>query len=113
MAASIVTALNKLNQSKAFFEDFLRETKGGIGEIKAKVYIKKIEWILLDFKTITCFTDAIRESVKKEIESDSFQSDALHEKCLLLEPEKRELIENLIDALLKGEEIKIVDKNNY
>jgi len=114
MASSIVTALNRLNQSKLFFEDFLRETKGGMGEMKAKAYLAKINWILMDFKTICSFGDDVRASVKAEIESDSLQVDAIYENLMLLTPDKRQLIETIIEGMLKGEEIKIVEQTeNY
>lgn len=114
MKASIVIALTKINQSITYFTDFKRQTKAGIGERVANKYIEKLNWILTDFKTNINFSDAVRESVRLELASDDHQADAIYDKFMLLDETKRQLVEELTDALLKGEEIKIVDtKNKY
>ena len=70
MSSSLITGVNKIKQAIEYFEDFKRQTKGGLGEKKAKLYISKLDWILLDFKTIAAFGDAVRQSIREEIQED-------------------------------------------
>jgi hypothetical protein len=49
----------------------------------------------------------VREGIKKEIASDVFSVPAIMEKIALLNPEQRDGMEQVIDALLKGEKIEV------
>jgi hypothetical protein len=110
MASSIVDGFTKIKQSKEMFQDFLRAVKGGIGERIIKGYIAKIDWILMDFKTQIHFPPEIRESIRQELDhSDSYQTDAIYEKILLLTPKNKELIETVMDSMIDGEEIQFTE----
>jgi hypothetical protein len=74
-----------------------------------KRYEAKIDWIYNDFISCTIFTDVIREGCRKEWESDVLAVPAIVDKVELLAPDKRELIEGIIDAILEGVEITLVD----
>lgn len=51
------------------------------------------------------FNEQVRQGAKEDWESDSYAIPAINEKITLLSPQKRELAELFIDALLRGEEI--------
>lgn len=109
MKSNIVQSINKLKQSYDLFEDFQRQHPFTKGAAIAKHYNTKILWIYKDFVSNPSFNDKVREGVIKEWNSDIFIIDAINNKIGLLAPEKRELIETIIDALLNGEEINIIN----
>lgn len=110
MRSSIVQSLNKLKQATDLLEDFQREHKGSKGAKIAKTYIDRIYWIYLDLVSNPSFTEEVRNGIRKEWTSDAFTVDALNDKIGLLNPEQRELVETITDALLRVEEISLIDK---
>jgi hypothetical protein len=109
VGANIISAIQNLRMAKDQFEDFIRQYPKSSGERLFKKYIDKIDWIFSDIITIPSITDEVRIGIRKEIASDVFAVPAIVEKVSLLSPEQREMIEDTIDAMLAGEEIKIVD----
>lgn len=109
--AGIITAFNYLKLANEYFLDFIRENKGGIGEQIIKKYIKKIEWIYFDFISIPQFTEKVRNGLREEWQSDALLIPAINEKIELLNPQQRESIEEIIDAMLNGEEVFIKETN--
>lgn len=106
--SNIVSAIHSLKQAYDFFESFERDYPGSKAEIIFSSYRKKIEWIYKDILTYPFFTEPIRDGIRNEWNSDVFTLPALNEKIPLLNPEQREMVENIIDALLKGETINIL-----
>jgi hypothetical protein len=109
MSANAVSAIHHLRMAEEHYEDFIRELPKSRGAVLFQSYIKKIRWIYTDILSYPYITDEARDGIKKEIESDVFSVPAINEKISLLTPEQRELIETTIDAMLSGEEVKIVD----
>jgi hypothetical protein len=91
------------------FEDFCRQFPDSKGEKLFKVYVGKINWIFNDIITNPFLTEEVRSGIKIEINSDIFAIPAIHEKVALLTPEQRDMIELTLDAMINGEEVKIVD----
>lgn len=110
MQSNIISAIHHLRIAKEHWQDLQREQPNTIGEKLGKRYEAKIDWIYTDFISCTAFTNVIREGCRKEWNSDVFAVPAINEKISLLAPNKRELIESIIDAMLEGEEITLVDK---
>ena len=110
MQSSITQSLNKLKQATDLLEDFKRQHKGSKGAKIAKTYIDRIFWIYLDFVSNPAFTEEVRQGIRNEWAADAFTIDALNDKIGLLNPEQRELVESITDALLQGEEITFADK---
>jgi hypothetical protein len=108
--SNIVSAIHNLKMAQEHFEDFIREFPTSQGSRLFATYVKKIDWIYFDFISHPQMTEAIREGVKKEIQSDVFAVPAITEKVALLNPEQREMIELTIDAMLSGEEVTFIDK---
>ena len=109
MSANAVSAIHHLRMAEEHYQDFIREMPKSRGAVLFQSYIKKIRWIYSDILSYPYLNDEARDGIKKEIESDVFAVPAINEKISLLNPSQRELIETTIDALLDGEEVKIVD----
>jgi hypothetical protein len=109
MAANVISAIHHLRMSQEHFEDFIRQNPESRGERLFKTYISRLKWIMNDIQTYPYFTQDTRDSIKDEIESDIFAVPAINEKISLLNPTQREMIEETIDAMLAGEDVKIVD----
>jgi hypothetical protein len=105
--ANVISAVHHLKMAKEFLEDFCRQHKASIGERLFKQYIHKIDWIFRDMVTCNVVGEFVREGIKKEIASDVFSVPAIMEKIALLNPEQRDGMEQVIDALLKGEKIEV------
>jgi hypothetical protein len=111
MSANIIGAIQNLKMAQEQFQDFCRQFPNSQRERLFKIYVSKIDWIFKDIITHPFLTDEVRLGIKKEIESDVFAVPAILEKIALLKPEQREIIEDVIDAYISGETIKIVDIN--
>jgi Fe-S cluster biosynthesis and repair protein YggX len=109
--ANIISAIQNLKMAQEQLEDFCREFPNSQGERIFKNYSKKIDWIFNDIITHPFLTAEVRLGIKNEIQSDVFAVPAIIEKVALLNPEQREIIESTIDAMINGEEVKIVDIN--
>lgn len=110
-SSNIISSIHCLSQAKAHFDSFCLEHPGTKGANIFANYSKKIEWIYKDIQTIPLLPESVREGIKAEWNSDTFAVPAIAEKVALLNPEQREMIEATIDAMLSGEEVKIVDIN--
>ena len=109
MSSNIVSAIHHLRMAEEQYEDFIRELPGSKGAILFKSYIKKIKWIYSDILTYPYINPDVKDGIKKEIESDVFAIPAINEKIALLNPEQRDIIEQSIDAMLSGIDVKIID----
>lgn len=109
MSSNIVSAIHHLRMAEEQYEDFIRELPDSKGAVLFKSYIKKIRWIYSDIITYPYINEEVKSGIKKEIESDVFAIPAINEKVALLTPEQREIIEESIDAMLAGIEVKIID----
>ena len=109
MSANAVSAIHHLRMAEEHYEDFIRQMPKSRGAVLFQSYIKKIRWIYKDILSYPYLNKESRDGIKKEIESDVFSVPAINEKISLLNPDQRELIETTIDAMLSGEEVKIVD----
>lgn len=109
--ANIINAIQNLKMAQEQFEDFCRQYPNSQGSRLFKKYIDKVAWIFSDLITNPFITEEVRIGIKTEIASDVFAVPAIIEKVALLTPDQRDLIESTLDALLSGEEVKIVDIN--
>ena len=111
MSANIISAIQNLKMAQEQLEDFCRQYPETKGEKLFKVYVNKIGWMFKDIVTHPFLNEEVRTGIRKEIESDVFAVPAILEKVALLTPEQREIIEATLDAMINGEEVKIVDIN--
>jgi hypothetical protein len=109
--ANIINAIQNLKMADEQFLDFCRQYPNTQGERLFKSYSKRINFIFQDILTHTHLNDEVRDGIRKEIASDVFAVPAIVEKVALLTPEQRDMIEETLDAMLRGEAVKIVDIN--
>ena len=107
MSMSIVGAIHETKKARDLFEDFGRATKGGMGEKLANKCIKQLDWVYTQVVTIPSLTDEVRNDIRKEWASDSWTLDALHEKILKLNPASRAFVEEVVDSIINGYEVKV------
>jgi hypothetical protein len=107
MRSSIVQSIQHLKQAEEFMNDFVRQAPNTRGSVIFSMYSKKVRWILTDILTFPYFTDEVRLGIKTEIESDAFAVEAIHDKIPLLNPEQREMLEELVEDMLAGKTIEI------
>jgi hypothetical protein len=105
--SSIVSSMQNIIVAREFCNDFIRSHPESAGAKVFKLYAKKLQWILDDFYTFPYFPQEIRDGIKNEIKSDPFTIPAINEKLALVTPEHREMLEQIIDAILQGEKFTI------
>ena len=105
MGSNIVSAVHNLRIAKEQFADFQREYPASKGAKIFSMYEGRLDWIVKDLLTNPFLPEDVIQGIRQEWESDVFAIPEIHDKISLLAPDKRELIETLIDALLSGEEI--------
>lgn len=111
-ASDLVNGLLHIRIAYHFWDDFRRELQGTKGQNLLKSYTNKLEWIYNDLVTNPAFTEEVRQGIRKEWNSDTFVVPAINEKMALLNPEQRLVVENLIELMLKGDNIEIVDERD-
>lgn len=109
-SGTFVEVIHHLKIAKEFLESFIREKPGTVGERMARQYVAKINWMYNDLITFPNFPDIVRQGIREEWESDPFLSMAITEKLAILNPAQRTAIENIIDEVLKGQEIIVESK---
>lgn len=96
-----------IKTAQEYLADFKREKPGTTLGRKSGAYADKLQWILNDFFTILPLHSKEMNQFKNEINADTLFHEAISQKCLLLPPEVKEIIETLIDQVLAGETIQI------
>lgn len=107
-ADNIIGAVHALKAALDNFQVYGLEHPDSRGDKLFKGYNQKIEWIYKDIITNPVLPQTVRDGIKKEWESDVFVVDAIREKITLLSVEQRELVETLIDGMLRGESVTFV-----
>lgn len=103
---SLAKALHHINIGREYFDDMKRDSKGSVKDLFNN-YINKCDFILNSIKDR--LKDESREILKKEL-GDSFIIEAINDKLMHLDESQRDLIENLMDKIIAGEEFEIVKK---
>ena len=112
MKSSVVQAIQHVKIAEEFMNDFIRSAPTTRGAIIFGQYSRKLRWILSDIITYPHFDDEVRKGIKVEIESDAFSVGAINDLIPLLNPEQREMIEDLIEDILKGKTIEVQIKDH-
>ena len=102
---SLAKGMHHINLAKMYFEDVRFGTTGDIKAIFNQ-YIVKCEWIMDNLKHR--LTEENRKNLQAELD-DSLSFEAINDKLIRLDSQQRFFLESIIDSLIKGEEIKIVD----
>lgn len=107
MVSNIVQAIQHVKMANEFMQDFIRSTPDTRGAYIFKDYSRRLQWILTDILTYPHFDKEVRQGISVEIKSDPFATPAIVEKVSLLNSEQREMIEDLIEDILKGKTIHV------
>lgn len=110
--SNIVGGIHSIKQAHDHFQLFEFEHPNTKGAALFNSYRKKLHWIYRDLISNPALTQEVREGIKQEWESDCFDVPAITEKVELLNPKQRELIESIVDAMIRGEEINVFDTPN-
>lgn len=103
-ATSLVAFLHHIKIAKEFGEDFNRALSKPI----LRNYITRLDYILNDFQASIHFPDDVRQAIREELQSDVMIVEAISDRIRLLNPAQREVVEMLIDMIIKGEEVMFV-----
>ena len=103
--SDIISSLQHLKMAKDHFESFILDNPGSNGAKLFIGYKKRIDWIFNDLVTNPSFSKEVRNGIFKEMNSDAFAVPAISEKVALLSPEQREIIENVIDKVISGDQL--------
>lgn len=107
MGSSVVSCIHHLKLADEYAKDFVRSAPNTRGGHIFKEYSKRINWMLRDVVTYPHFQENVRQGMREEIASDAFSYDSITEKVALLNPEQREVLDVLLDDILKGGTIEI------
>jgi flagellin-specific chaperone FliS len=102
---SLAKALHFIDLAKQYFEDVQLGTNGEVKMIFS-LYIQKCDWIIRNLKDR--LSPENREILAKELEG-SLDINAIMDKVIHLDGKQKSFIEDIIDGMIRGEEVIIVD----
>jgi hypothetical protein len=103
---SLAKGIHHINIAKQYFEDLCLGSSFDVKMI-FKQYIHKCDYIISNLKNR--LSSENREILAKELE-DSMSFDAIADKIIRLNIEQRAFIEEILDSMIRGEEIIVTDK---
>jgi hypothetical protein len=105
--SNIVQGFHHLRKAQLNFEVVKNQTHTTLKESIEKVLIQRIEGIKDNFITSIKFDfpREVKDGINKEWQSDVLAVDNIYNLLHLLTPEKRELVETIVIALINGESI--------
>lgn len=107
MKSSIISTIQHIRLAIEFAQDVQRNPNSRASKAFA-IYENRLQWILKDFKTNPLFPEEVRKGIEQEYKSDIFSLEGLKEKIPLIPAQHRGDIEDLIDAILQGKQIKVI-----
>lgn len=102
---SLGKGLNHIKCAKEYFEDLRMSTKGSVKNIFNN-FILKCDWMINNISDR--LTEESREVLKEELK-DTLVFDSINDKLIHLTNEQRMFIEDILDSMIKGEEVKIME----
>lgn len=108
--SDIISMIHHLRIAHDHAESFRREHPGTRGDAMMKKYADRITWIYEDIKSHPLLPSKVSEGIRNEWNSDVYAVDAIEEKIAILNPDQREIIEDIIDSVLAGEQIKVLNE---
>jgi hypothetical protein len=100
---SVAKALTHIHIAKQYFDDVRLGASQDVKMIFTQ-YVNKCEWILDNLRHR--LNEENRNALDKELK-DSIVVDAITDKVVLLDNKSKDLVEEIIDMIIKGEEVKI------
>jgi len=105
----LAKALHFANVSKQYFE-LLKLEANGETKMLFQNCIQRMDWVYHNI--YDRLSQNSRDILKAEM-ADSLCFDEIINRLVLLEPDKRSLVESIITSLSKGETIEFVQQNSY
>jgi len=102
---SLAKGIHHVNIAKQYFEDLCLGANFNVKMIFNQ-YIQKCDYIISNVKNR--LSDENRDILAKELE-DSLSFDAIADKIIRLSVEQRAFIEDILDAMIRGEDVVITD----
>lgn len=102
---SLAKGLHHINIAKQYFEDVRFGTTKDIKAIFNQ-YVLKCDWIISNMKDRLAIENKI--ALEQELQ-DSLTYEAINDKLIHLDNNQRAFVEEIIDNLIKGEEVKIIE----
>ena len=106
--SSILLAVQHLNIISLCFFNFQKDNPGTVGANLFKGYKNKIDFILSDMLSNSKIPKSVRDQIRIQYNSDPTSFIAIAENAALLSPDQRELVETMIEGLLKGETVEFL-----
>jgi hypothetical protein len=111
--SSIMSAIHHLKIAQEFMDDFVRShDRYARGTVKFGEYSRKIKWVLSDMATYPHFRQEVRDAIVSELKSDPFAFMSIMEKVALLNPEQRQMLEDVAEQVLAGHEMHVINKSH-
>ena len=107
--SNITSSVHCIKQAYEHFQSFALDNPESKGAFLFRGYMKKLEWVVKDLISQPAFPNEVSIGIRKEWESDTWAVPAIAEKVVLLNPQQREMIESIVDAMLSGEPIEIIE----
>lgn len=103
---SLAKGIHHINIAKQYFEDVRLGTNGDVKAVFNQ-YIQKCEWIISNL--MDRLGPENKVALQNELASSIFL-EAINDKLIHLNNEQKDFVENLIDSIISGEEIKVVQE---
>jgi hypothetical protein len=113
-ATSLLNSIASLKRSKDLMKATMADIPSDNSVVKkaCKVALGRIEKAYMDILTAPGLGEDYRTVLRREWASDQWTNEAILEKLVQLTPETRETVETLIDGIINGETINIVDSDS-
>jgi hypothetical protein len=106
---ALANSLFHLKVAEQYMTSFVADNPGTYGASLLKQYAARVGWILRDVVTNPKLPDEARNGLKNDLKSDLLVIPAIAEKIALLTEDNREAVEMLVDMLVRGEKLTVVE----
>jgi len=103
---SLGKGLNHVKCAKEYFEDLKLSTSGSVKNIFNN-FVLKCDWMIANISDR--LSEESREILKEEMK-DVLYFDSINDKLIHLTNEQRVFIEDILESMIKGEEVKIIEQ---
>ncbi len=103
---SLTKACYHIGIAKVFMEDFHRDSRME-AKNQSRLWVGKLNFLMTDIRS--SITPEARQRWDEElVHGDLIFTLSISEKWIQLSPRQREVIENIAEAFIRGEEVKII-----
>lgn len=106
--STIISGLQHTQRAIEHWEVFAGTCQGRGRELILG-YVKKLKWIQSDLRSTPAFPQEVRDALREEIKADVFEIDDIYDKIPLIPADQRQMVLEVINLILSGEKIKIMD----